>query len=167
MRRLMIATHQECQPPQPPLPPSISRTGGDTATSRFLATWMSLIHTLHVRPLSQRCATRPWHKSLCTVKWNPIQGLALPPLLDGKDWDKPMEHCCWTCRDQLIWPYRQASLGGITSLRLWSLDPMMLPGNRIKTHVLKYELSSQLIWKPHFPECHEPWEAIKVILIQV
>ena len=31
-----------------------------------------------------------------------------------------MEDCCWACvRDQLIWPYRQASLGGITSLRLW------------------------------------------------
>ena len=34
-----------------------------------------------------------------------------------------MEYCCWVCaRDplnQLIWPYRQASLGGTTSLRLW------------------------------------------------
>ena len=31
-----------------------------------------------------------------------------------------MEDCCWACpRDQLIQPYRQASLGGITSLRLW------------------------------------------------
>ena len=55
-----------------------------------------------------------------TVKWNPVCGLALPPLLGGKDWDKPREDWWCACaRDQLIWPYRQASLGGITSLRLW------------------------------------------------
>ena len=55
-----------------------------------------------------------------TVKWNPVCGLVLPPLLEGKDWDKLIEDCCWACaRDQLIWPYRQASLGGISSLRLW------------------------------------------------
>ena len=53
----------------------------------------------------------------CIVNWNPVHGLALLPLLGGKDWDKPTE---WACtRDQLIQPYRHASLGGITSLRLW------------------------------------------------
>ena len=67
-----------------PFSPSISTTGGDTATSRLLATWMSLIPTLQVRSLSQR-----WTLDLDTglffnVKWNPDHGLALPPLLDGK-----------------------------------------------------------------------------------
>ena len=71
--------------PAPPLSPSISRTSGDTATSRCLATWMSLIHTLQVRPLSQRCTLDPDTGLFCTVKWNPVPGLGLPPLLDGKD----------------------------------------------------------------------------------
>ena len=45
-----------------PFPPSISRTGGGTATSRLLATWMNLNPSLQVRHLSQRWATRPWHR---------------------------------------------------------------------------------------------------------
>ena len=62
-------------------------------------------------------STNPDIDLFCTVKWNPVHGLALPPLSGGKDWDKATE---WACaRDQLIWPYRQASLGGITSPRLW------------------------------------------------
>ena len=48
--------------PMAPLSPSLNRTGGDTATSRLLATWMSLIPTLQVRTLSQRYPTRPWHR---------------------------------------------------------------------------------------------------------
>ena len=52
-----------------------------------------------------------------TMNWNPVCSLALPLLLGGKDWDKVTE---WACaRDKLIWPYRQASLGGIILLRLW------------------------------------------------
>ena len=107
--------------PMPPFSSRLSRTGGDTATSRLLATWTSLIPTLQVRLLSKDAplvpGTDPDIGLFCTVNWNPVHGLALPPLLGGKDWDKPTE---WTCtRDQLIWPYRQVSLGGITSLRLW------------------------------------------------
>ena len=109
----------------------------------------------------------------CTGKWNSVCSLALPPLLDGKDWDKPMEDSCWIyTRAQLIWPYRQASLGGITSLRLWR------KGNH-ETQTswcsLEAELNtctkiwadSQLIWKPHCPEWHKPQEAIHVLLTQV
>ena len=50
--------------PTDPFPPSVCRTGGDIATSRLLTTWMSLIPTLQVRPLSLRWTTRPWHRSL-------------------------------------------------------------------------------------------------------
>ena len=61
--------------PMPSLSPSLSRTGGDTATSRLLATQMSLIPTLQVRPLRQRCPTspwhRPWHRSLLHCEMEP------------------------------------------------------------------------------------------------
>ena len=74
-----------------------------------------------------------------TVKWNPGCGLALLPLLEGKDWDKPMEDCCWACaRNQLIWPYRQASLGRnhiletVKKKELWNQDLATLPGSKIK-----------------------------------
>ena len=103
-----------------PFPPSFSRTSGDIATSRLLATWTSLIPTLYARPLSQGGTTRPWHWSLLHHEMEPRLWPGLATLLGGKDWDKPIEDCCWACaRHQLIWPYRQASLGGITSLRLW------------------------------------------------
>ena len=63
-----------------PFPPSIGRTGGDTATSRLLATWTSLIPTLQERPLSQRWTTRPWHRSLLhhEMEPSPWPGLATP-----------------------------------------------------------------------------------------
>ena len=67
--------------PMAPFLPSISRTGGDTATSRLLSTWMSLIPTLKMRPLSQRWTTRPWHRSLlhCKNESSPLPGHATPP----------------------------------------------------------------------------------------
>ena len=102
-----------------PFPPSISRTGGDIATSRLLTTWMSLI-PLSKWGLSAKDASLDLGTGLfCTVKWNSVHGLALPPLLEGKNWDHSID-CYWACtRDQLIWPFRQVSLGGITSLKLW------------------------------------------------
>ena len=137
--------------PLAPLPPSISRTSRNTATSRLLATWMGLIPTLHVRPLSQSTPLDPATGLFCTVKWNPGCSLALPSLLDGKDWDKPVEDCCWACtRDQLIWPFRQVSLGGMTSLRLWGKENC-----EVKTswHCLETELSTcAKIWA-EFPTC--------------
>ena len=67
--------------PMPPFSPSLSRTGGDTATSRLLATQTSLIQTLQVRPLSQGCPTRPchrpWHR-YCELEPSPWSGLATP-----------------------------------------------------------------------------------------
>ena len=57
--------------PLDPFPPSVSITGGDTATSRLLATWNSLIPTLQVRPLNQRWTTRPWHRSLLYCEMEP------------------------------------------------------------------------------------------------
>ena len=61
-----------------PLPPSVSKTGGDIATSRLLATWTSL--TLQVRPLNQGRTTRPWHRSLLHCEMEPSlwSGLATP-----------------------------------------------------------------------------------------
>ena len=81
-------------------------------TSFPLSKWGLLVKDAPLVP-----GTDPDIGLFCTVNWNPIHGLALPALLGGKDWDKPTEYAC--ARDQLIWPYRQASLGGITSLRLW------------------------------------------------
>ena len=102
-------------------PPGISRTGGDTTTSRLgqasfpLSKWGCLAKDAPLDP-----GTDPSTSLFHAMKWNPVHGLALPPLLEGKDWDKPMKDHCRACtRDQLRWPYRQASLGGITSLRLW------------------------------------------------
>ena len=88
-----MATHQEHQPPWPP-PPSISKTGGDTATSTLLVTWMSLIYILQVRPLSQRCTTRPWHRSLFHSEMDPSLGPGFAAPLDDIGLDKPMEDHC-------------------------------------------------------------------------
>ena len=93
-----------------PFPPSINRTWEDTATSRLLATWMRLIPTLYVRVLSQRWTTRPWHRSLCTVKWNPVHVPVLPALLEGKEWDKPMEDLLSLCQR----PVNMAIHAGLT-----------------------------------------------------
>ena len=82
-----------------PFPPSISRTGGDTANSRLLSTWTSLIPCLWMRPLNQMWTTRPWHRPLhrsllhCTMEPSLWPGLATPSL-EGKVWNKPMEDCC-------------------------------------------------------------------------
>ena len=71
-----------------PFPPSIRTTGGDIATSRLLDTWVHLILTLQVRPLSQKCTTRPlhrpWQRSLlhCEMEPSAWPGLATP--LRGK-----------------------------------------------------------------------------------
>ena len=86
----------------------------------LLATWMSLIPTLQVRPLSQRYTTRPWHRSLmhCEMEPSPWPGLATP--LRGKRLRQTHRRLLLSlARDHLIWSYRQASLGGNTSLRLW------------------------------------------------
>ena len=83
MRGLRTAIIRSADP-HGPLSSCINRTGGDTATSRLLATWMSLIPTLQVRPLSPRCTTRPWHSSLlhCEMEPSPWPGLCTP--LRGK-----------------------------------------------------------------------------------
>ena len=45
--------------------------------------------------LAKETPQDPCTDLFCTVKWKPFQGLVLPPLLGGKDWDKPMKDCCW------------------------------------------------------------------------
>ena len=47
-----------------PLPPSNSRSSGDTATSRLLT-------TLQLRPLSHTCTIIPWHRSLLHSEMEP------------------------------------------------------------------------------------------------
>ena len=146
--------HIRSTDPHAPLSSRLSRTGGDTATSRLLATQMSLIPTVQVRPLRQRCPPspwhRPWHRSLLYCELEPSPWSALATLLGGKDWDKPT---AWACaRDQLIWPYRQASLGGITSLRLWR------KGNceaQTSWHCLETELNRYAKMQAKFPTCLE------------
>ena len=119
IRRLHTVRNQMCQLLWPLLP-SISRPGRDTTTSRPLATWMGLSPTHQVGLLAKEAPLDPATGLYWTVKWNPVFGLALPPLLEGKDSHKPREDCCWVCaRHQFIWPYRQALLVGTTSLRPW------------------------------------------------
>ena len=79
MRGLRTVTQEKCQPHRP-LFPSVGRTGGDTATSRLLATWMSLIPTCQVRPLIQSCTTKPWQRSLLHHEMEPCMwpGLVTP-----------------------------------------------------------------------------------------
>ena len=154
--------------PTAPFPPRIGRT-----TSRLLATWTSLIPTLKVRPLNQRAPLDSGTGLIYTLKWNPVCGLALPLFLEGKDWDKPIEDSCWACdRDQLIQPYRQASLGEVTSLRL------LRKGNceaQTSWHCLETELSTcAKIWA-EFPTYLETalskmvwtWEVINALHTQV
>ena len=75
--------HMRSADPHAPLSSILSRTSGDTATSRLLATEMSLIPTLQVRPFRQRCplvsGTDLDIGLFCTVNWNPVHGLAFPP----------------------------------------------------------------------------------------
>ena len=80
--------------------PRVSRTGRDTTTSRLSANLISLSPTLQAGLLCQG----PSSTSLfCILKWNPVLGPALPPLIWGKDWDKSMEDCCQaTSRNQFI-----------------------------------------------------------------
>ena len=120
MRRLRTMTHQECWPPQTPFLLVSIELVETLPPADFLPLGWASFPLSKWGLLSKEGPLDPGTGLFCTVKWNPVLGLVLPPLLGGKDWDKPLEDCCWACaRDQLIWPYRQASLGGIISLRLW------------------------------------------------
>ena len=70
--------------PTDPFPPSISRTDGDTSTSRLLATWISFIPTLQVRPRSQRQTTRPTHRSILHCEMEPSSWPGFTTPLRGK-----------------------------------------------------------------------------------
>ena len=106
--------------PLSPLPHSISRTGNDTITSKLLTTWTSLSSTLQVRPFSQRGTTRPWHRFSLHSEMEPNlwPGFVTPP--SGKRLDTSLRRTVAESVNDtsFIWSYRQASLGGTTSLRL-------------------------------------------------
>ena len=126
-----------------PFPPSISRTGGDTATSNLLATWMSLIPSLQVRPLSQRRTIRPWHipwyRSFLHCKMEPSSWPCLATPLRGKRLRHTHGRLLLSLHQR---PVNVAIQTGLTrrnhlpkmvkKRELWSSDIMMLPGNRIK-----------------------------------
>ena len=84
MRGLRTVTYQEHQPPQPPFLLVSAELVETVPLSRLLASRMSLIPTLQVKPLSQRCTIRPWHGSLLHCEMEPSlwPGLATP--LRGK-----------------------------------------------------------------------------------
>ena len=140
MRRLRTITHQECWPPQTPFLLVLVEPVETLPPADFLPLGWASFPLSKWGLLAKEGPLDPGTGLFCTVKWNPVHGLALPPLLGEKDWDKPMEDCCWACaRDQLIRPYRLASLGGITSLRLWR------KGNceaQISWHCLETELNT-------------------------
>ena len=159
--------------PHGPLLCSISRTGRDTTTSRLLATWLSPVPPSKWSLLVKEAPLNPGTGLFCTVKWNPGCCLVLPALLEGKVWDNPLEDCCWACdRDQLISPYRQASLGGTTSLRPWSKGNCEAQTSQC---CLEAELNTCVKIQAEFPthldaacpECHEPWEVIYTLWTQL
>ena len=126
--------------PHAPFSSWLCRTGGDTATSRLLATGTSLIPTLQVTPLRQRCPTSPWHRpsqrSLlhCEVEPSPWSGLASP--LRRKRLRQP--HRMSLCQRpintaiQTSLTRRNHLLKTMKKRELWSSNFTMLPGNRIK-----------------------------------
>ena len=65
--------------------PRVSRAGRDTTTSRLSATLMSLSHTLQLRLFAKEETLNSGTGFFCILKWNPIIGLALPLLIEGKD----------------------------------------------------------------------------------
>ena len=70
---------KSANPPQLPFL-LVSAELGDNATSRLLTTCMTLISTLQVRPLNQRCISRPWNRFLlhCEIEASPWPGFATP-----------------------------------------------------------------------------------------
>ena len=150
--RLRMATHHECSPQQPPFLLLSAELVETLPPIDFLPPGWASFPLCKWGLLAKDAPLDSGTGLFCTVKWNPVLGLALPPLLNGKDWDNPMEDCCWSCaRDQLIQPYRWASLGGITSLRLWRKGtakprPLDTAWKQNYTHVLEYEPGSQIVW---------------------
>ena len=99
MRRPWTVTHQEYQSPQPPFILASSDLTETLPPAAF--SWMSLSPTLQVRPLSQRGTNRLQQRPLLHIKMEPSTWPGFATSLRGKDWDKPMEECCWACaRDQ-------------------------------------------------------------------
>ena len=126
--------------PMPPFLLRLSRTGGDSATSKLLATWMSLTPTLQVRPLRQRCPTspwhRPWHRSLlyCELEPSLWSGLATPFRRKRLRLTHRMSLCQRPINTaiQASLTRRNHLLKTVKKRELWSPNLMMLPGNRIK-----------------------------------
>ena len=110
-------THQECWPPCP-LFLTLAELAGTLPQADLLSPWWVSILLSKWGLLAKEAPLDSGTGLFCTLKWDPVNGLVLPPLLEGKDWDKPMEGCYCACAtDHFIWPYRQGSLGGTTSLR--------------------------------------------------
>ena len=137
LRMLRTVTHQKHWPTWP-LPPSISRTGRDTTTSRLLAPWMSLSPTLQVRPPSWRGTSRPRQRPLLHSKMecSPWPGFATP--LRGKRLRQAnggllLKPVYMTIQESLT--RRNHIFENVKKGELWSPELMMLPGSRIK-HVL-------------------------------
>ena len=125
--------------PMGSFPPSISRTGVDTATTRLLATWMSLIPCLQVRPLRQRCTTRPWHRSLLHCKVEPSPWPSFATALRGKRLRQTHGRLLLSLHQRPVNVAIQTGLmrrkhlpETVKKRELWSPDLMMLSGNRIK-----------------------------------
>ena len=70
--------------PMPPFSSQFRRSGGDTATSRLVVTWMSLSPLSKWGLLGKNAplvpGTDPDKGLFCTVNWNPVPGPALLPL---------------------------------------------------------------------------------------
>ena len=116
MKRLRALAHQECWPPHPPFLLDSAELVGTLPPADFLPPRWASFPLSKEGLLGKDAPLVPGTGLFCTMNWNPVYGLALPPLFGVKDWDKSTE---WTCaKDQLIQPYRQALLGGFTSLKL-------------------------------------------------
>ena len=139
MRRLRTATHQECWPPWPPFLLVLAELVETLPPAEFLPLGWASFPLSKWGLLAKDAPLDPGTGLFCTVKWNPICDLALPLLLEGKDWDKTHGRMLLSLCQRPANIAIQANLTSrnhipetVKKRELWSPDLMTLPGNRIK-----------------------------------
>ena len=133
----------------------VSRNGRDTSTRRFSAFLMSLSLILQVKGAPLDSGTGLF----CILKWNPVFGLAVPPIIGGR-LRQPHGRLLLTMWWRPVYMVINASLTRrnhvletVKKVELWSLDFTTLSGSRVKKHA-KIQLCYLPIWIQHCLECH-------------
>ena len=163
MRSLRTRIHQECQPPWAPFLPESVELMEILPPADFLPLGWASFPLSKWGLLAKDGPLDPGKGLFCTMKWNPVcgPGLTTPPRRKRlrQAHGRLLLSLCQR-------PVNTAIQAGLTrknhisetvkKRELWSPHFTMLSGNRIK-HMLKYELSFQLIWKQSCPKMLWPW----------